>query len=170
MRLSLPTFVAAAALLLASCQNQDGANAGNMAAQDAASGPVLPVTDDGSPSPDDGEQPASSDCSILGSSGWQAWVNAMPGPGARPTLIVEGTVRMPSAGHRASLALGEVAESDPLQVTVRLNTTAPSQPSAQVVTSVDVRGEWDVQGDVGSVTVRCAEQTVARIDSVETAR
>ena len=39
---------------------------------------------------------AAMDCGIVGSSDWTAWVNAMPGPNARPTLIVTGKVTVPS--------------------------------------------------------------------------
>lgn len=170
-----------AALLVAGCQQSSGADDRPGLSADATNepGPVLPVTDvqagSGSSAGGDGGidnagRDGNGDCAALGSSDWKAWVNAMPGPEAKRTLIVEGKVRVPSAGHRASLNLGEIAESHPLQVTVRLSIAAPSEPSAQVVTTRDVRGDWPVQGDVGSVAVRCGSETLARIASVETAR
>ena len=110
-----------------------------------------------------------SGCPILGSSDWAAFINAMPGPGARPTLIVTGKVRVPTGGYRASFTEMRVAESYPVQIFLDLEVTPPSGPATQAVTDLDVRGQWPMAPPVGSVSIRCGDQTVASIANVETA-
>ena len=114
--------------------------------------------------------PPPTSCPILGSSDWAAWINAMPGPGARPTLIVTGKVTVPTGGYRPVLLLEHVAESYPVQVTARLHPNPPAGPATQAVVTHDVRGQWStVETPVGSLTVRCGGQVLARISPVETA-
>ena len=120
------------------------------------------------PPPQD-EAPAT-DCPILGSSDWVAFVNAMPGPGARPTLIVTGKLSVPTGGYRASFSGIRVAESYPVQVFLNLDVTPPSGPATQAVTNLDVRGEWPIAPPVGSVSIRCGNQTLASIRNIEIAR
>jgi len=116
------------------------------------------------------QAPASnSRCFASGSSNWQAWVNAMPGPGARPKLIVTGRVETPTGGNRATFApYLQVGERDPVQVTVTLEIKALSDIATQAVTPHDVRGEWPMSQPVGSVIVRCQGETLAVISPVET--
>ncbi len=108
-------------------------------------------------------------CPITGSDNWNAWVNAMPGPGARPTLIVTGRVTTPTGGYRPALQLEQVAESHPVQLFVRLHPNPPSGPATTALVTHDVRGDWPMSAQVGSVTVRCGNAVIARISPVETA-
>ena len=108
-------------------------------------------------------------CPILGSSDWAAWVNAMPGPGARPSLIVTGKVTVASGGYRIEWADMRIAESYPVQIFADLRVLPPAGMAAQVVTTHDVRGQWPTEPPVGSFTVRCGDQVLARISPVETA-
>lgn len=112
--------------------------------------------------------PASA-CPIIASSDWAAWVDAMPGPGARPTLMVTGKVTVPTGGYRFEWAAMRVAESYPVQVFVDLRPIPPAGGAIQVVTMHDVRGEWPMNPPVGSVTIRCGGRPLARIAPVETA-
>ena len=121
------------------------------------------------PTPAPNPPPNRSDCPIVGSSDWAAFVNAMPGPNARPKLIVTGKVRTPTGGYTVGLRLGPVAESHPVQVTVRLHATPPDGPASQAIVTHDVRGSWPMSPPVGSVTIRCGSQVVKRISPVETA-
>jgi hypothetical protein len=107
---------------------------------------------------------------VIRSSDWKSWINAMPGPGARPTLIVTGQVTVPSGGYRFPWGNPQVLESYPVQVVAELQPVAPAGPATEALTTYDVRGEWPITPPVGSVTVRCGGRVLARISPVETAR
>ena len=62
-----------------------------------------------------------------------------------------------------------VMESYPVQVAADLQVTPPSGGATQAVVTHDVRGEWPISPPVGSVTVRCGDQVLARISPVESA-
>lgn len=179
--------IIAAALLLGACQsppqdnraaNDSLANAGAGSPAGAANAAMPSESPAGdasgdrpapSPAPEPSPPPSRSDCPIVGSSDWAAFVNAMPGPNARPKLIVTGKVRTPTGGYNVGLRLGPVAESHPVQVTVRLHATPPDGPASQAIATHDVRGSWPMSDPVGSVTIRCGSQVVKRISPVETA-
>ena len=118
------------------------------------------------PPPDPGR---AMDCGIVGSSDWAAWVNAMPGPNARPTLIVTGKVTVPTGGYRFEWRDMRVMESYPVQVAVDLATIPPAGPATQALVTHDVRGEWPIDPPVGALTVRCGDMVLVRISPVETA-
>ena len=109
------------------------------------------------------------ECPIAGSSDWAAWVNAMPGPGARPTLVITGKITVPTGGYRHAWTDMRVMESYPVQVAADLQVTPPAGGATQAVVTHDVRGEWPIAPPVGSVTVRCGDRVLARIAPVETA-
>lgn len=109
------------------------------------------------------------DCAIVGSSGWAAWVNAMPGPGARPTLIATGKVTVPTGGYRFAWRDMRVMESYPVQVAVELEAIPPADGASEALVTHDVRGEWPIDPPVGSLTIRCGGRTLAQIAPVETA-
>lgn len=98
--------------------------------------------------------------------GWTAWVSAMPGPGATPTLIVQGEVLLP-AGAEAKLTVGPTDRMMP-----------PGQRVALSVAAADRAGGWQqVRLDLSpalpaysSVIVGCDGNTVATISPVEVAR
>jgi hypothetical protein len=112
---------------------------------------------------------AAGECPIAGSSDWAAWVNAMPGPNAQPSLIVTGKVTVPTGGYRPHLELEQVAQSYPVQVFARLHPNPPTQAATQALVTHDVRGRWPMSPPVGSVTIRCGGEVLARISPVETA-
>jgi hypothetical protein len=113
---------------------------------------------------------ASGECPITGSSDWAAWVNAMPGPNARPTLIATGKVVVPTGGYTFAWRDLRVMESYPTQVVAELEALPPEAPATQAVETHDLRGEWTIDQPVGSFTIRCGDRTLARISPVETAR
>lgn len=114
--------------------------------------------------------PQSNACPIVRSSDWAAWVNAMPGPNAQPTLIVTGKVTVPTGGYRFAWRDLRVMESYPVQVSVELEPIPPAGPATQALVTHDVRGQWPMNPPVGSITIRCGGQTLAVISPVETAR
>ena len=109
------------------------------------------------------------ECGITGSSDWAAWVNAMPGPNAKPTLIVTGKVTVPTGGYRFEWRDMRVMESYPVQVAVELVAIPPAGAATQAVVTHDVRGQWPIDPPVGSLTVRCGDMVLTRISPVETA-
>jgi hypothetical protein len=109
------------------------------------------------------------ECGITGSSDWAAWINAMPGPNARPTLIVTGKVTVPTGGYRFAWGDMRVMESYPVQVALDLQAIPPAGPATQAVVTHDIRGEWPISPPIGSLTIRCGPTLLARIAPVETA-
>ena len=93
----------------------------------------------------------------------------MPGPNARPTLIVTGKVTVPTGGYRIEWGDFRVAESYPVQIFADLRVIPPTQGVIQVEITHDVRGEWPLGEPVGSVTISCGDRVLARISPVETA-
>ncbi|MEO7188691.1 MAG: hypothetical protein ABIW58_09850 [Sphingomicrobium sp.] len=114
-------------------------------------------------------QPAATSCPIVQSSDWRAWVNAMPGPGSAPTLIVTGKVVVPTGGYRIDWGQPLVMESYPVQVRVELIPTRSQGRFTQALVTKEVRGEWPMREPVGALTITCGPKTLARIAPVETA-
>ena len=108
-------------------------------------------------------------CGAIASEGWAAWVNAMPGPNARPTLIATGRVTVPTGGYRFEWRDLRVMESYPVQVVAELAVVAPTGAATQAVVTHEVRGQWPIEPPVGSFTVRCGDMVLARVAPVETA-
>ncbi|MEJ7777403.1 MAG: hypothetical protein WKF52_08510 [Sphingomicrobium sp.] len=109
-------------------------------------------------------------CPIVSSSNWAGWINAMPGPNARPSLIVTGKVTVPTGGYRFAWRDMRVMEGYPVQVSIDLEPVPPTGGATQAIVTHDVRGQWPMSPPVGSVTIRCGGQTLAVISPVETAR
>ena len=108
-------------------------------------------------------------CLAVSSSDWQAWVNAMPGPNARPKLIATGKVTMPTGGYTYRWGSLRVMESYPVQISVQLIPVPPAGPAMQALETHDVRGEWLVDPPVGSLTVTCGDMVLGRVSPVATA-
>ncbi len=113
--------------------------------------------------------PTALNCGIIGSRDWAAWVNAMPGPNASPTLIITGKADTPTGGYRIAWRDLRVLESYPVQIVAEIDAIPPVGSATQAIVTHDVRGQWPTQAPVGSVTVRCGDQVLATIAPVETA-
>ena len=71
-------------------------------------------------------QPAVPECLITSSREWTAWVNRMPGPGARPMLVVSGKVVAPTGGYQVAFdPRMQIRESYPAQAFVTSRSPAP---------------------------------------------
>jgi len=105
----------------------------------------------------------------IASSDWHAWINAMPGPGSTPRLMITGQVAAPTGGYTFGWSDFRVAESYPVQVFVDLTAAPLAGMATQALTTQEVRGEWPLSPPVGSVTITCGGKTLARIAPVETA-
>ncbi len=150
--------LAAALLLLASCETAGYAPQGSQPYPSAPPGQAYPA-------------PPPAECPISASQDWAAWINAMPGPNARPTLIVTGKVVTPTGGYQVSIDPDlRIAESYPAQAFVELRVTPPVGGAAtQALVTHQLRWEWPANQPIGSVTVRCGEKHLARISPVQTA-
>lgn len=114
--------------------------------------------------------PRSRTCPIVESSDWKAWVNAMPGPNAQPTLIVTGKVTTPTGGYTFAWRDLRRMESYPVQIVADLEALPPDGMATQAIDTHDLRGEWAQSPPVGSVTITCGNRTLARISPVDTAQ
>ena len=111
----------------------------------------------------------SQSCLATDSRDWQAWVNAMPGPDARPKLIVTGKYTAPSGGYTYRWGGLRVMESYPVQVSVQLIPIPPSGYASDALVEHEVRGEWLASPPIGSLTVTCGDMVLGRVSPVETA-
>ena len=108
-------------------------------------------------------------CEMVGRGEWTAHVDAMPGPGSRPRLIVTGTIGVKPAARTVLRLDPAVMKSDPPQYDVILDINVPIEPTIDMLTRREVRGEWPVSGTVGAVHVRCGGRRVTTINDVVTA-
>lgn len=111
--------------------------------------------------------PAGKTCAVIESSDWKAWVNRMPGPGATPTLIVEGKVTLPTPGYTVELKLGRADRSmTPIQQLV-LETTPPSGQVMQVLTPHTARIDTPaIVAKYKAVRIVCNGNVIAEITDV----
>ena len=114
--------------------------------------------------------PPPTSCPVLRSSEWQAWVNAMPGPNARPELVATGKVVVPTGGYTFRWGSPRVMESYPVQVSVELIPVPPQGAASQALVTHDVRGEWPMAPPVGSFSVTCGGRVLGRVSPVATAQ
>ena len=117
-------------------------------------------------------QPQPPECPITASRDWSAWVNAMPGPGARgPALVVSGKVVTATGGYQVAFdRYMQIRKGQPPQAFVTLYVAPPQGGAAsQAASTHEVRWEWPLNQPVGSVVVRCGDKTLAEITSIQTA-
>lgn len=110
-------------------------------------------------------------CPIATSQNWKAWVNAMPGPGRRPTLIVTGKIVTASAGYQISFDPKlQIRKTYPAQAFATLQVMPPPGAASRQLFSQDVHWEWPLRQPLGSVEIRCGNETLAHIEPVATAQ
>ena len=98
---------------------------------------------------------------------WAAFVNAMPGPGTRPALIVTGEVEIPRQGLAPALAVGPTDRKFPPGQRFALHlVAAPGTPAGWRPVRGEIRPSL---ADYGEVIVGCEGQTIVRISPVEKA-
>jgi hypothetical protein len=94
----------------------------------------------------------------------------MPGPNARPTLVVTGKVVTPTGGYQVAFdRYMQVRKGYPPQSFVTLYVAPPPGGiGAGAAITHEVRWEWPLQQPVGSVIVRCGDKTLAEITRIQT--
>lgn len=120
--------------------------------------------------------PPPATCPVVESRDWAAFVNAMPGPDARPELIVSGNVTLPSAGYATELRPGPADRSARPVQTVELVAAAPDGFAATVLSEQEVRlsmpavaGQPGASAPYRGVRILCEGAELAFIAPVETA-
>lgn len=106
------------------------------------------------------------DCPVLRSSGWTAHVDAMPGPGPGPELIVTGEVQLPTGGWSVELVRGPVLEVDPPIQELELRADPPEGGATQAIATHRVRATVPALQRYGAVRIRCAGEILAEIEEV----
>lgn len=96
---------------------------------------------------------------------WSAWINAMPGPDARRTLIVTGEVLLPD-GATARLSEGPLDRMMPPGQRVALSVERAERAAGWQQVRLEIAPALPAYG---SVIVGCGDSEVARITPVETA-
>ena len=116
-------------------------------------------------------QPGPPECPITASREWTAWINAMPGPNARPTLVVSGKVTTATGGYQVAFDQRlQIRRGQPPQAFVTLFVAPPSGGTAgQATVTHPLRWEWPLPQPVGSVVVSCGDKTLAEITNIQTA-
>lgn len=107
-------------------------------------------------------------CPTRSTTGWRAWINAMPGT-EPPRLLVTGEVTVPTGGWRVALTLGAIREIDPPVQEVILTLDPPSGFATQAIVTHEARGSFPALPRYGAVIVRCGGDVIAEISPVETA-
>ncbi len=110
-------------------------------------------------------------CPVIESRDWAAWVNAMPGPGAKAQLIATGQVTMPTPGYTVTLTAGIADRSATPTQQLILTATPPSGPVTQVLTTQPVRYQGPaISMQYRAVRIMCGGQMLSEIDDVPVAR
>lgn len=134
-------------------------------------GPYPPGPGYPAPSPYTPGPPSPAACPITSSRDWTAWLNAMPGPGAQPKLIVTGKVVTATGGYQIAFDPRlQVTKRYPAQAFATLNVIPPSGPTTPAMVTQNVRWEWPLNLQIGSVEIRCGSETLVNITPVATAR
>ncbi|MFC2952070.1 hypothetical protein ACFOOP_09020 [Marinicaulis aureus] len=115
--------------------------------------------------------PQETDCPVIESRNWSAWVNAMPGPDAKLTLHVTGDVDLPTPGYEVSWREGMADRSATPVQRLMLTLTPPEGMVTQVITTETVTYEGPaLTKTYGGVIVMCGGAPLATIDAVVTAQ
>ena len=172
-------FISAAALLLTACDTMTQGQSyppgqpypPNYPGDAYPPAPYPPEPTYPAPSPYPPGPPAPAACPITSSRDWTAWLNAMPGPGAQPKLIVAGKVVTATGGYQIAFDPRlQVTKRYPAQAFATLNVIPPSGPTNPTVVTQNVRWEWPLNLQIGSVEIRCGNETLANITPVAIAR
>lgn len=116
--------------------------------------------------------PVTAACPVIGDGRWQAWLDAMPGPGdGRPTLNIAGEVDLPTPGWGLRLVPGPADRMMPPSQRFRLEASKPRGMGAQVVTPMTVKyREKASYPAYRSIIVLCGDRALATITDIPTVR
>jgi len=111
--------------------------------------------------------PRPAGCAAIESRDWTAWINRMPGPGARPALHVSGEIDLPTPGFAVTLREGPADRSAVPTQQLILDLAAPNAMVAQVITTQTVRYEGRAIAErYRAIVITCAGQRLAEITDI----
>ena len=114
-----------------------------------------------------GTAPPASDCAAYESRNWAAYINKMPGPGARPALHITGEVDMPTPGYSVELVAGPADRAMPPGLRFRMVTERPDGNVTQVITPTEVRyAEPTPYSQIRQIIIGCGDRTLTTITDV----
>lgn len=106
-------------------------------------------------------------CDILGSSGWEAWINKMPGVGMTPTLHVVGKVEVRTGGYTFGWKEGPMDRSAIPKLRLKLVPVAPTGMAMQAITTEDVKYEAPaLASGYSGVMISCGGTVIAEITEI----
>ena len=108
------------------------------------------------------------DCPVIGSTNWNAWIDAEPPGPSR--LHIRGEAVLPTPGYTVSWRVGAADRMMPPGQHMHLSFSAPDGVVAQVITTQDV----DYVGEATYpeyrvIYVHCGDQQLAEITDIPTA-
>ena len=102
---------------------------------------------------------------------WQAWISAMPGPDAKRTLHITGSVDMPTPGYSVKLVGGPADRMQPPGLRFQLEATPPDGMVTQVITPTEVNySEPTPYPQIREIMISCGERPLATITEVPVAQ
>ena len=106
-------------------------------------------------------------CAILESSGWEAWINKMPGVGMTPTIHVIGQVTVRTGGYTFEWQEGPLDRSAMPALRLKLVPVAPDGMATMAITTEDVKYEAPALATgYRSVIIGCGGETLAEITEI----
>lgn len=113
---------------------------------------------------------AMSECPVLESKNWRAWINTMPGAEGGK-LHVSGDVVLPTPGYDVSLTLGILDRRSPPSQRMTLAATPTSEMVAQVLTSTQLNESFPLMArSYHSIMIYCEDELLVEISEIETAQ
>lgn len=131
---------------------------------------VLPVAPEAEPAVQPAAEeaaPVEQACDILGSSGWEAWINKMPGVGTTPTLHVIGKVEVRTGGYTFEWKEGPMDRSAIPTLRLKLVPVPPEGMAMQAITTEDVKYEAPaLASGYSGVIISCNGTVLAEITDI----
>lgn len=109
-------------------------------------------------------------CPVVGDGRWEAWLDAMPGPGSGgATLNISGQVDLPTPGYSLVLEPGPADRAMPPSQRFRLLATPPPGVVTQVITPTAVKyREKATYPAYRSIIILCGDRSLATITDIRT--
>ncbi len=170
-RTRLALAAAASTLVLAGCQYWPWQNDTTAAAAPDAAKPVTVTAGETLPAETVVEEAPpvteKESCAVLGSRGWEAWINKMPGPGAVATIHVIGKVDVRTGGYTFTWEEGPMDRSAVPALRLKLVPVPPDGMATMAITTEDVAYQAPaLSSGYRSVIIGCGSATLGEITEI----